>query len=332
MSYQKVATTFWLLVFFLMVPLVQAQTPTLHIVTSLDPLEAKEYLKQFQAETKIEVTTIRLSAGEVVARLKAEKNNPTQSIWFGGPSLDYIAATEGKLLEPYQSAATQKIPEKFRDFKNFWTGIYFGSLGFITYKPFLEKKGLQPPSSWNDLLEPIYKNEIAVALPYTSGTGFTLYAGLVQLMGEEGALKYWQKFDQNMRHYTQSGSGPVLEVALGEVSAGIAFSQDIWRKATSRGFPVLVSYPKEGTPYEIGAVAIIKGSKEKEAAQKFIDWIVSLKAQNKMHNWGRYPILPGAITPKGLGGPTDVKLIEINPRLAEKRDLLLTRWRQTIKR
>ncbi|MDP2600804.1 MAG: ABC transporter substrate-binding protein [Deltaproteobacteria bacterium] len=310
----------------------QAQSGTLHVVTSLDPLEAKEYLKQFQAETKIAVTTIRLSAGEVVARLKAEKNNPTQSVWFGGPSLDYIAAADEKLLEPYSSAATQKIPEKFRDAKGYWTGIYFGSLGFITYKPFLVKKGLQPPLSWEDLLLPVYKNEIAVALPYTSGTGFTLYAGLVQLMGEDGALQYWKKLDKNMRHYTKSGSGPVLETALGEVGAGVAFSQDIWRKATSRGFPVSVSYPKEGTPYEIGGVAIIKGAKEKEAAQKFIDWMVSLRGQNLMHKWGRYPILPGAKTPKGLGGPTDLKLIDMNPALGLKRNLLLTRWRQTIKK
>ena len=329
-SYQKVAVAYWLLACLLVGFSAHAQT--LHVVTSLDPLEAKEYLKQFQAETKIAVTTIRLSAGEVVARLKAEKNNPTQSVWFGGPSLDYIAAREEKLLEPYSSSTTQKIPEKFRDPKGYWTGIYFGSLGFVTYKPFLDKNGLPPPQSWNDWIQPVYKNEIAVALPYTSGTGFTLYAGLVQLMGEEGGLQYWKKLDQNLRHYTKSGSGPVLETALGEVGGGMAFSQDIWRKATSRGFPVVVSYPKEGTPYEIGGVAIIKGAKEKEAAQKFVDWIVSLKAQNQMHKWGRYPIFPGALSPKGLGGPADLKLIDINPALGLKRDLLLTRWRQTMKR
>ena len=288
-----------------------AFSESLHIVTSLDPLEAKEYLAAFQQESGISVTTIRLSAGEVIARLQAEKGNPTQSVWFGGPSLDYIAAEKMKLIEP-------------------WTKIYFGSLAFVSYKPFLEEHKLAAPTSWQDLLKPEFKNEIAVALPYTSGTGFTLYAGLVSLMGEEKALQYWKQLDWNIRHYTKSGSGPVLEEGLGEEAIGIAFSQDIWRKATSRGFPVVVSYPKEGTPYEVGGVAMIKGAKEVEEARKFIAWIAGPKGQGMMNQWGRYPILPGAKSPSGVGGPKEVKLITMDPKLGLKREELLNRWRQVI--
>ncbi|MDO8526310.1 MAG: ABC transporter substrate-binding protein [Deltaproteobacteria bacterium] len=305
---------------------------SLHIVTSLDPLEAKEYLKAFQEETKIDVTTIRLSAGEVLARLKAEKGNPTQSIWFGGPSLDYIAAKKEKLLQAYSSAVTQKMPQSFRDAEGFWTGIYFGSMAFVSYKPFLASKNIPAPTSWQDLLKPEFKNEIAVSFPYTSGTGFTLWAGLVQLMGEEKALEYWKGLDQNIRRYTQSGSGPVMEVAMGEAGFGIAFSQDAFRKATSKGLPVVVSYPQEGTPYEIGAVAILAGAKEMESAKKFVDWIASPSAQNLMHQWGRYPILPGAKMPQGLGGPKEVKLITIDPKMGLHREELLQRWRQVMGR
>lgn len=309
-----------------------AYADSLHIVTSLDPLEAKEYLGAFQRETGIEVTTIRLSAGEVLARLKAEKGNPTQSLWFGGPSLDYIAAKKLGLLQSHQSESTKKIPEKFRDPQGYWVGIYFGSIAFVSNKNLLASKKLEAPTSWRDLLKAEFKNEMAVALPYTSGTGFTIWAGLVKLFGEEKALAYWKNLDQNLRHYTKSGSGPVLEVALGEVSIGIAFSQDIWRKALRRGLPVQISYPKEGTPYEIGAVAILAGAKELEAAKKFVDWIVSKNTQDLMYNWDRYPILPGAKTPQGLGGPADVKLIEMDPKFGLQREALLARWRKVIQR
>lgn len=286
---------------------------TLHLVTSLDPLEAKEYIQAFEQETKIKVVMIRLSAGEVLARLKAEKNNPTQSVWFGGPSLDYVSAKKERLIES-------------------WKEIYFGSIAFVSYKPFLERKKLAPPASWEDLLKPEYEGEIAVALPYTSGTGVTVWMGLVQLMGEKKALAYWQRLDKNLRHYTKSGSGPVLETAMGEVGTGIAFSQDIWRKASRRGFPVVISYPKEGTPYEMGGVALVTGAKEQKEGEKFIDWIASEKGQNKMHVWGRYPVLSGSPTPKGLGGPKDVKLITMPASLGLKREELLSRWREIIKR
>lgn len=296
---------------FAVSPYYSASADSLHIVTSLDPLEAKEYLAAFQQETKIEVTMIRLSSGEVLARLQAEKGSPTQSVWFGGPSLDYISAKKDGLIQN-------------------WSPIYFGSLAFISYKPFLEKNKLPPPTSWQDLLKPEFKNEISVAFPYTSGTGFTLWAGLVALMGEEKALEYWKGLDQNIRHYTKSGSGPVLEVGLGEVSVGVAFSQDIWRKAVSRNFPVVVSYPKEGTPYEIGGVAIIAGAKETEAAKKFIDWIVSASGQNLMQRWGRYPVLPGAKSPTGVGGPREVKLINMDSKIGLSREPLLNHWRSVI--
>ncbi len=303
---------FYQVVFFLLFS-VSASAQTLHLVTSLDPLEAKEYVQAFEKETKVKAVMIRLSAGEVMARLKAEKNNPTQSVWFGGPSLDYVAAQKEGLIES-------------------WQEIYFGSIAFVSHKSFLEKNKLEPPASWNDLLRPEFKGEVAVAFPYTSGTGFTVWAGLVGLMGERKALHYWQALDQNLRHYTQSGFGPVLEVAMGEAGVGIAFSQDIWRKASSRGFPVVVSYPKEGTAYEIGAAGLVVGAKEKEAGKKFIDWIASESGQNKMHAWGRYPILAGAKTPKGLGGPKEIKLIPMDKKLGLEREKLLARWRETIKK
>src|SRR5512136_1392542 len=73
----------------------------LHMYTALDPNEAKVYVEAFTKDTKINVEWVRLSAGEVLTRLKAESKNPQVSVWFGGSSDEFTAGRKEGLLTPY---------------------------------------------------------------------------------------------------------------------------------------------------------------------------------------------------------------------------------------
>jgi len=75
----------------------------LHMYTALDPNEAKVYLEAFMKDTQITVEWVRMSAGEILTRLKAESKNPQVSVWFGGPSAEFIAGKKEGLLAPYNS-------------------------------------------------------------------------------------------------------------------------------------------------------------------------------------------------------------------------------------
>jgi iron(III) transport system substrate-binding protein len=296
----------------------------LRIVTSLDPLEAKEYIGAFEKETDINVQWIRLSAGEALARIRSEGKNPTQDIWFGAPVTEYIAAKKGGFLEPYSSATTRAIPSKWRDRDDFWTGIYFGAITFVT------RNGYNPPVSWEDLLKPEYKGEIVVSYPYTAGTGFTVLSGIVSLFGEEKGISYYQELDKQIRRYTKSGGAPIIEVGLGEANVGIVFDQDALRKGISRGFPISLTYPKDGVPYEIGAVAIIRGG-NKAAASSFIDWVTSLSGQNLMHKWYRVPLHPKAIVNERSKRPDELPLINVNfETIGQNRGTLIDKWRERV--
>jgi len=63
-------------------------------LTALDPNEAKIYIEAFEKSSGIKVVWVRMSAGECLARLKAEAKNPQFSVWLGGPSPEYIDATK----------------------------------------------------------------------------------------------------------------------------------------------------------------------------------------------------------------------------------------------
>ena len=111
---------------------------------------AEEFEDQFGVETEF----VRMSSGEILARLKAEKDNMTASVWYGGPVDGIVAANEEGIIEPYISPEAVNIREGFKDPDGIWTGIYIGYLGFVGNQAILKEKGLVMPTSWEDFLKP----------------------------------------------------------------------------------------------------------------------------------------------------------------------------------
>ena len=301
----------------------------LHLYTALDTNEAKIYIRAFEEDSGIQVRWVRLSAGEVLVRIRSERANPQVALWFGGPSPEFIVAKNEGLLAPYAPRIDFKAPPGTFDEAHYWTGFYFGAIGFASNTEILERTGIPPPTSWYDLLKPELKGEISVAYAYTSGTANTLLAAIVQMMGEDAGFDYIAKLDQNVHHYNRSGSACVTQVGFGEVAVGIAFSHDIVKKGPAKGYPVVLSFPKEGTGFEIGAMALVKGGPNQVAAKRFMDWALSLPAQNLMQKWFRTPLNPNAEVAQGAVTADQVKLIEFDSIwAANNRQRLVERWRE----
>ena len=301
----------------------------LHLYTALDTNEAKIYIRAFEEESGIQVRWVRLSAGEVLVRIRSERTNPQVALWFGGPSPEFIVAKGEGLLAPYAPRIDFEPPPSTFDDEHYWTGFYFGAIGFASNTEILARKGIAPPASWYDLVKPDLRGEISVAYAYTSGTANTLLAAIVQMMGEDAGFDYIAKLDRNVHHYNRSGSACVTQVGFGEVAVGIAFSHDIVKKGPAKGYPVVLSFPKEGTGFEIGAMALVKGGPNQVAAKRFMDWVLSVRAQNLMQMWFRTPLNPMAEVAQGAVTADEVKLIQFDSIwAATHRQRLVERWRE----
>ncbi|MFH1609468.1 MAG: extracellular solute-binding protein, partial [Candidatus Bipolaricaulota bacterium] len=94
----------------------------LNMYTAFDVDEAKIYIEAFQKRyPNIKVEYVRLSAGELLARLRAEAGRPQASIWLAGPSDTFILAKADGLLAPYkESLGWQYLPAKFKDADGQW--------------------------------------------------------------------------------------------------------------------------------------------------------------------------------------------------------------------
>ncbi|UCC50495.1 MAG: ABC transporter substrate-binding protein [Anaerolineaceae bacterium] len=237
--------------------------------------------EEFEKEFGITVNYVRMSTGEALARLEAEKDNPQFDIMWGGPIDTYISGKESGVFEPYDSPNTQNLldKEKYLDTENYWAGIYLGSLGFATNEDFLnENPGLEAPTSWDDLLKPEFEGQVLVAHPSTSGTSYTALSTVLQLKGEEEGWDYLNDYAGQMLQFTKSGSAPAKFVGAGEAAVGIVFSHDIVKQIEA-GLPLVLSFPEDGTGYEIGGMSIVKGAQHPDAAQKWFDWALTPEAQ-----------------------------------------------------
>lgn len=289
--------------------------PTYDRLTVYSPLPEQEtlvYCSAFRKDTGITVDCVYLPAGEMAARLEQEQDAPRASVLLGGSADHYIQLREAGLLEAYQSPELLDVPEAYQDADGVWNPIYIGTLCFACNRDWFERTGTPLPTCWDDLLSPALAGQIVMADPKSSGTSYTTLATLVQARGEDKAWEYLKKLDQNVGEYTRSGIEPAERVKNGEYAVGIVFSHDAFRAALD-GYPVEVCSPADGTGYEIGACALVRGgpAEERENARLFLDWMTSARGE-ECYIEAKSCRLPANSTARAVDGlpPLDeVKLI-----------------------
>lgn len=249
-------------------------------------------LAAFTDATGIAADFVRLSSGEAAARLEAGKESPEFDVWHGGPADGFVAAAERGLLEPYTSPAAQAVRPEWKSADGSWTGVYVGVLGFCSNTKVLQKVGAAAPTSWQELLDARFAKNISVAHPSTSGTGFTALWTQVTLAGGDQAagLDFMMSLRPNILQFTRSGVGPVQQVGRGEIATGVVFSHDCIKSKEEGLSDLEVSFPREGTGYEVGGVAVVKNAANLEGAKAYVDWSLSKEAQEIGPTVGSYQV------------------------------------------
>ncbi|WP_291297719.1 ABC transporter substrate-binding protein [Elioraea sp.] len=293
----------------------------------------------FERATGINVAMTRRSSGETLTQIRAERQNPRGDVWWGGTGDPHLQAGEEGLTEEYRSpnlallhpwAVQQAEQSGFRT-----VGIYAGALGYSYNTRELERRRIEAPRCWADLLKPAFRGEVQVADPNTSGTSYTMLATLVQLMGEEPAFTFLKGLHANINQYTRSGAAPARAAATGESLVGITFLHDAVTQKVG-GAPVTIVAPCEGTGYEIGSMSIIKGARNLENARRFFDWALTAEAQ-EIGAQARSYQLPSnreAKIPAEAPRFEDVKLIAydfVKYGSAAERNRILQRWDREVR-
>ena len=315
-----------------------AQSNSIHAICSTDQGWCELAASEFQKSTGIKVLQTRKPTGEALAQLRAEAANPKTDLWWGGTGDPFLQAAESSLLEPYRPAYINDLHSwsvrQYAMSGNMVGGFYTSAIGFGFNTDLLKKKKLSTPQCWSDLIKPIYKGDIEISHPASSGTAYTILAGLVQLMGEDKAFEYMKALHKNVVQYTRSGTAQAPNVAKGEVAIGVSFifGFDAWR---FNKYPVAVAAPCEGTSYEIGGIALIKGGKNTELAKRYYDWLMSPDGQSlgAKADSLQTPANKKFVADKRIPNNDSVRLIKYDFEKfgkATERKRLLDRWQKEV--
>ncbi len=235
--------------------------------------------EEFPKATGINLEYIRLSSGEGLARLRAERANPTFDVWFGGTGDPHLVAFTEGLTEFYRPSSWDDLVPAFRQVTGeTYLPLYAGILGWAVNDQLLASMGLPVPLTWKDLTNPIYRNLVAMPNPNTSGTGYTMLATILQIYGEDEGWRILRDLHFNIAQYTRAGAEPGLLAGRGEVAIGVTFMHDALNQAI-QGFPVSVRAPADGTGFEIGGLSLVRNGPNREGAIRFIEWALSPEAQ-----------------------------------------------------
>ena len=259
-----------------------AQTGVVNAICSTDQSWCELAAQEFTRATGVRVLQTRKPTGEALAQLRAEAANPKTDVWWGGTGDPFLQAAEVGLLEPYRPAYINDLHgwsvRQYAMTQNMVGGFYTSAIRFGWNTELVKKKKLAEPKCWADVIKPEYKGDIEISHPASSGTAYTILAGLVQMMGEDKAFDYLKKLHKNISTYTRSGTAQAPNVAKGEVAVGISFifGFEGWRL---NKYPVKTIAPCEGTSYEIGGIALVKGSRNMAAAKRYYDWLMGPEGQ-----------------------------------------------------
>ncbi len=306
-----------------------AAKQTLVVYTAKEPDEIKDYLEIAKKELPdLELEVLRLSTGDLTARLLAEKNNPRADVIWGTAATSMIIFENQGMLEPYAPKGVESILPTFKSPKSppTWVGVDAYETAFCFNTDVAKKQNLPKPTSWADLTKPVYKGQIVMPNPASSGTGYMFVSSVLQGLGKDKGWAFLDELDKNMAQYTKSGSKPCKLAGTGEFAVGISFGF-VGLGLKKGGAPLELIWPTEGAGFEVEANALVKGTKKVDAAKKFLDWAIGDSAMKAYAKY--FAIMAKGGFPPPEGYPTDIaaKLFKMDHQWSsDNRDAVLKEW------
>ncbi len=325
-------------VFSLLMGTTAAHAGTVTAYTALEEDEIAEYVAAAKkALPDVDLKVLRLSTGDLGARILAEASNPQHDVIWGWAVTNMMDPRVLALVAPYKAKGADKLAAPYRAADDKWFAATGYMAAFCVNNERIKAKGLPTPKDWSDLLDPKFKGEVVMPNPVSSGTGYLQIVGILQQMGEEKGWKFLKDLDANVAQYIKSGSRPCKAARAGEFAVGtsLAFAAI---QSIQEGFPVSMVIPASGAGFELEASALMASSKNKADAEKFLDWTLSPEAAGIYGKYKEIVTIPGikpSAASEKAGLPADVTkvLLPIDfAKSAVQRTAILERWQKEIGR
>ena len=204
-------------------------------------------------------------------------------------------------------------------------GIRSGGAVIIN-KSVLDKKGLEKPTCYEDLLKPEFKGLISMPSAKSSGTGYMFYLSLINSWGEEKALKYFEDCSKNALHFTSSGSGPVNDLIAGETAVGLGMTAQAVEKINAGHSELEILFFEEKAPYSLYGTSVVKGKEMRSEVMEVLDYIVNSYIEEACSKFYPEQIFKG-VQFKKENFPTNISYSDMSNNTLVRKEELLKKWK-----
>lgn len=241
-------------------------------------------IEPFNKATKDVVAIIEPALSSTTfVKLKQQKDRPEIDVaWIDGGTSEQAAASglvdtiDPAIVTNVAGMADQGV-YKGSDGKIFSLSTGFYAEGIL----YNSKETKQKPTSWWDLWEPAYAGRVIFPSP-AQAPFVPTFMLLNKLLG--GTSSNYDPAIEKFRalkvstFYDTTG---IVQTAVqaGDVVIGAYYVNVTWA-ITDLGLPIAAAVPKEGLPAGDIRIHLVKGTKHKAAAEKFINFAVSADALN----------------------------------------------------
>ncbi|WP_040167466.1 extracellular solute-binding protein [Microbacterium gorillae] len=244
-----------------------------------------EWLTDAAKKAGFEIQFVDLGGADVMNRLIAEKANPVADVVFGLNQVYYEKLdAQGVLADSKPSWADKVDAEQFGNGKTYWPIVREPVM--LVYNP-EALSGAEVPTDWPDLwtkkgLSGRYETPAELG---GATTQMVLSGILTRYADEKGDLgisdEGWNAVKQYFKNGNRAVEGEDLyaRIAAGEVDAGQMWLAGKAMRDEQYGLKTEAVHPKIGVPMVAQSVAVVKGTKHEESAQKFLDWFGGAESQ-----------------------------------------------------
>ncbi len=237
------------------------------------------------------------------------KGTPAADIFYGVDNTFLSRAWENDIFESYAAPALNDIPAEFKlDPQNRTLPVNYGDVCINYDKHWFAENGLDIPQSLEALANPAYAGLLTVENPAVSSPGLAFLIATIVHFGEKGYLDYWQQLvdngvvvasDWETAYYTNfsasSGRGaqPMVVSYASSPPAELIFADPPLTEA-----PTASLVAPQTCFRQVEFAGILKGTPNRELAEKFIDFLLSQAFQEDLPlQMFVFPVLPEAALP-----------------------------------
>lgn len=220
-----------------------------------------------------EIVLQHYSTGDCGAKISAE-GEKTEADIIVGLQCASLETVENSLADvsDYETAE-YLLPSLNPESGKYWVWEKYDG-GIAVNTDVLEKEGLPEPHSYEDLLDPIYRDWIVMPTAKTSGAGYMFFNNWYNMWGEDAAFAYLDQLQFNVSQFVSSGHNVTQLLLSGENAIGLIDLMNIYRQAAD-GAPIKIIIPDSGAPFNITGTAIIKGKEKNHVVREVYEYLMT---------------------------------------------------------